>query len=122
MADDNSGRETYTTNVYKTDIDNVSFLGNTHIDNVVSSLLAIGTELWMTRKRLHVVEGVVGKNGITPEQVEKYEPTEDEKALWEAEREQMVKRLYAHGGRTDKYTFLSEFEDQSFQERARRYL
>ena len=112
MANDNSGRKTYTTNVYTADIDAVSFLGNTHIDNVVTALLAMGAELWTTRKRVHVLESVLRKNGITPEQVEKYEATEDEQASWKAEREQMVERLYGHFGRSDKYTFLSEFEDK----------
>ena len=33
MAEGKQGRKTYTTNVYKTSIDNVSFLGNPHVDN-----------------------------------------------------------------------------------------
>ncbi|MBT5239078.1 MAG: hypothetical protein HOL61_00660 [Rhodospirillaceae bacterium] len=114
MADEKKDkRETYTTNFYKADIDKVSFLGSPHMDNVVTTLMAIGNELWTNRKRIHVLESVMAEKGVTSEMVEKYEPTEDQKAAWLKEREVLVERLYAHFARdADEYEFTSDWEDK----------
>lgn len=112
MADGNGKHKTYATNFYKTDIDNVSFLGNPHIDNIATTLMAMGNELWTNRKRIHVLESVMRDKGVTADLIEQYVPTEEERARWAKEREVLVERLYAHFARVDEYEFSSEWKDK----------
>ena len=112
MADGKTKRETYTTNFYKTDIDNVSFMGDTHIDNIATTLLAIGNELWTNRKRIHVLESVMKDKGVTADMIEQYQATDEEKAAWGKEREVLVERLYSHFARVDEFEFSSDFKDK----------
>ncbi|MFL2771430.1 MAG: hypothetical protein ACJZ9F_10505 [Rhodospirillaceae bacterium] len=112
MAESNAKRETYTTNFYKTDIDNVSFMGNPQIDNIATTLLAIGNELWTNRKRIHVLESLLKDKGVTAEMVENHRASEEEKAAWAKEREVLVERLYAHFARVDEYEFSSDFKNK----------
>ena len=112
MAEGDKDRKTYATNFYKTDIDNVSFLGNPHIDNIATTLLAMGNEIWTNRKRMHVIESIMKDKGITAEMIEQYQPTEEEKATWAKEREVMVERLWSHFARVDKFDFADDWDDE----------
>lgn len=111
MAKEKAEREGYTTNVYKTDVNEVSFLGHPQIDNLAMAVVAIGAELWSTRKRLLVLESVIDNEGVR-DKVERYEPTEEEQARWSAERREMIERLYGHFTRTDQFDFLSDFDKE----------
>lgn len=110
MADEPTDRKTYTTNVYKTDVEEVSFLGHPHIDNLAMAVVAIGAELWSTRKRLLVLESVIDSENLH-EKVERYVPSAEEDARWSAERKEMIERLYGHFTRTDQFEFLSDFDE-----------
>jgi len=112
MAEGKQGRKTYTTNVYKTSIDNVSFLGNPHVDNIATTLLAMGNEIWSNRKRMYVMESLLKEKGISADVIEQYVPSEEEKAAWKAEREVMVERFYSHFARVDEYQFSSDWDDE----------
>ena len=112
MADGNGKHKTYATNFYKTDIDSVSFLGNPHIDNIATTLMAMGNELWTNRKRIHVLESVMRDKGVTADLIEQYKPTDEERAAWAKEREVLVERLYSHFARVDEYEFSSEWKDK----------
>jgi hypothetical protein len=90
MAAPDPKRPTYATEAIPSDVKNGLFLGNAALDNVVSCVIAMGAELWSTKRRLHVMEAVMAKNGITPEMIEKYVPTEAEKAAWESDRDRFV--------------------------------
>ena len=112
MAEGNEGRKTYTTNVYKTSVDNVSFLGNPHIDNIATTLIAMGNEIWTNRKRTYVLESLLKEKGISADMIEQYVPTDEEKAAWQAEREVMVERLWAHFANTIEYDFADDWDDE----------
>lgn len=111
MAKENKAQETFTTNVYKTDANEVSLLGHAQIDNLATAVVAIGAELWATRKRLLVLESVIDSEGMH-EKVERYSPTEEETERWDAERREMVERLYGHFARTDQFEFTSDFDNE----------
>lgn len=89
-------RQTYASDFIKGDTDQAVFLGNPHIDNLMTVVIALGAEIWSDRQRLRIVESLMAKKGkVTPEMVEQYVPTEEERAGWQKEREEMVKRVYA---------------------------
>ena len=44
-------------------------------------VIALGAEIWSDRQRLRIVEKLMASKGkVTPEMVEQYMPTEEEKA------------------------------------------
>ena len=90
MAAQDSKRPTYATDAIPSDVRNGLFLGNAALDNVVSCVIAMGAELWSTKRRLLVMQAVMAKKGITSEMIEKYVPTEAEKAAWESDRDRFV--------------------------------
>ena len=49
-------RPTYTTEFLKTDVDKVTFYKDPMIDNIVTSILALGSEIWANQRRTLVVE------------------------------------------------------------------
>jgi len=101
MADSNKPvRKTYASDYIKSDTDSAVFLGNAHIDNLMTVVIALGTEIWTDRQRVRIIEKLLASNGkVTAQMIEKYMPTEEEKAEWQSEREAMVKRVYSVLGR-----------------------
>ncbi|MCB1624576.1 MAG: hypothetical protein KDI32_08310 [Pseudomonadales bacterium] len=83
-------RQTYTVEAIPSDVKNGVFLGNPMLDNLVSCVIAMGSEMWTTKRRLKVLEAVMSKAGVTSEMVEKYQPTEQELAAWEQERGRFI--------------------------------
>ncbi|MXZ26964.1 MAG: hypothetical protein F4222_09635 [Gammaproteobacteria bacterium] len=78
------------------DTDAAIFLGNPHIDNLMSVVIALGAEIWADRQRIKVIERLMETEGMaTTEMVEAYVPTDAEKEAWEAERMEMVERVYS---------------------------
>ncbi len=78
------------------DTDAAIFLGNPHIDNLMSVVIALGAEIWADRQRIKVIERLMETEGMaTAEMVESYVPTDAEKDAWEAERMEMVERVYS---------------------------
>ena len=75
MAAPDPKHPTYATEAIPSDVKNGLFLGNTALDNVVSCVIAMGAELWSTKRRLHVMQAVMAKNGIPSELTEKYART-----------------------------------------------
>jgi coenzyme F420-reducing hydrogenase delta subunit len=90
MSSPAKNRPTYTVEAIPTDIANGILLGNSSIDKIVSCMIAIGTELWATQRRLKVIEAVMAKNGITHEMIEQYVPSAEEAAAWERDRDRFV--------------------------------
>ena len=77
------------------DTDSAVFLGNPHIDNLMSVVIALGAEIWADRQRMKVVERLLETEGkATTEMIEAYVPTAAEKEAWETERMAMVERVY----------------------------
>lgn len=78
------------------DTDAAIFLGNPHIDNLMSVVIALGAEIWSDRQRIKVIERLMETEGkATAEMVGAYVPTDAEKEAWEAERMEMVERVYS---------------------------
>jgi hypothetical protein len=79
----------------KHDTDSAVFLGNPHLDNLMTVVIAIGAEIWADRQRLRVIERLLERGAkVTPQAIEQYVPTDEERAAWQTEREAMVKRVY----------------------------
>ena len=88
-------RPTYTTEHIKSDADSAVFLGNPHLDNLMTVVIALGAEIWSDRQRLRIVERLLEQHGhVSREMIEQYVPSPQERKLWESERESMVRRVY----------------------------
>ncbi|MBM3514872.1 MAG: hypothetical protein FJX59_14345 [Alphaproteobacteria bacterium] len=80
----------------KHDADNMVLLGNPHIDNLLTMVIALGAEMWQGQQRMKIMEALLTKHGkVTTEMIEQYVPTEAEAAKWAAERKAMVDRIYS---------------------------
>jgi hypothetical protein len=92
---DKPERKTYTSDFIKSDTDRAVILGSPIVDNVVSAMMALGTEVWSIRRRQKVIESLLAKHGaITADMIEKYVPTTEETAQWQAERDAFVKLMF----------------------------
>ena len=84
----------------KHDADNMVLLGNPHIDNLLSIVVALGAEIWTGQQRARITEALLTKHGkVTTEMIEQYVPTAEEQAKWAGERKAMVDRIYSVMGR-----------------------
>lgn len=98
----------YTTDYIKSDYDNMTFLGNPHIDALTSALQAIGAEVWTSRRRLYVIEALMEKKlAVTPTSIQGYIPTKEEELRWKADRDRMVSGIYAPFLRAGEVSFPS---------------
>ncbi len=98
MADDKkTGERTKAASDYiKADTDNAVFLGNAHIDNLMTIVIAIGSEIWADRQRSRIMEHLLSTKGkVTTEMIEQFVPTDAQKTAWAAERDAMTKRVYS---------------------------
>jgi hypothetical protein len=72
-----------------------AFFDNPAIDNLIAVVLELGSELWVQRERMRVLEKLLAQKGIvSAELIEQYQPTEAEMAQARIERDQFVGRLY----------------------------
>jgi hypothetical protein len=79
----------------KGDTDSAVFLGNAHIDNLMTVVIAMGAEIWSDRQRVRIIERLLETQGkVTRELIEQYTPSAEERKAWEGERDAMVKRVY----------------------------
>ncbi|MBM3512118.1 MAG: hypothetical protein FJX59_00215 [Alphaproteobacteria bacterium] len=110
MAETKGNRPTYATDFITTDIEKVTFFGNVHIDNMMTTLLAMGNELWVQRKRQHILEALLAEKGVKPEAIEKYVATPAQEQAWAKERDVLVARLWSHHDKnTGEYNFASDW-------------
>jgi hypothetical protein len=93
MAD--KDKPTYAAEYVKGDWNNAVFLDSVHADSLTSVVLSLGTELWMTRRRLLVLEKLLEKkNLVARTETEAYEPTAAEQVAWDAERDDFISRIF----------------------------
>jgi flavodoxin len=90
MAETKFTRPTYAAQAIPSDIKNVTFLGNPVMDNLVSSMIAMGTEVWTLRRRMKVMEAVLEKKGVTTEMLESYVPSAEQEAAWGKDRDRFI--------------------------------
>lgn len=78
------------------------FLNNVALDNVMSTVIALGSEFWALQKRMNVMETLLEENGsVSKEMVEAYRPTEEQAAAWEEQRDRFINRVYGFLQNTD---------------------
>ncbi|MEE8307634.1 MAG: hypothetical protein V3R81_10240 [Gammaproteobacteria bacterium] len=85
-----SDRPTYASDYMKGDSDQVAFLGNPVLDNLVTTVIALSSEVWANRRRDLVVERLLAEKGISQEMIEGYRPTPEDTAAWEKERNRFI--------------------------------
>jgi hypothetical protein len=94
MADDKT-RPKAAMDYIKGDTDSAVFLGNPHIDNLMTIVIAMGAEIWADRQRNRIIEHLLETKGkVTKAMIEAYVPTEEQKQAWADERDTMTKRVY----------------------------
>ena len=89
------GHDTFAIDFVKTDTDQQVWLGSPHMDNLVSVVIALGSELWATKQRQIIAEKLAEKGiAATHAAIETYQPSDEEEAEWEAERQALASRMY----------------------------
>ena len=89
-TDVKSERPTFASDFIKSDVEQAVFLGNPVLDNLVTSLVAVCSELWANRRRTRILESLLAEKGISHEMIEGYLPSEQEEAAWQAERDHFI--------------------------------
>ncbi|MCP5327767.1 MAG: hypothetical protein H7A18_07070 [Sinobacteraceae bacterium] len=109
MAAADPKRPTYAVEAVPSDIKNGLFLGNPALDNLMSCVIAMGAEVWATKRRLHVMEALMAKKGITEEMLEQYVPSAAERAAWDADRNRFVELTFGALGNEPYRSIGSSF-------------
>ncbi|MEQ8508600.1 MAG: hypothetical protein RIF37_07560 [Rhodospirillaceae bacterium] len=110
MAKLKTTRPTYATDAIPSDITDASYLGNPVLDNLVSTVIAMGTEMWATKRRLKVVEAVLEEKGVTSEMIEQYVPTDEQNAAWEVDRDRFIDLAFGPLAHTSSTHFSADFK------------
>lgn len=93
---DMDNRKTYAADYFKGDYEKAVYLDSVHADNLMTAFLGLGAEHWALRRRVMVLEKFMREaKVIDPALVEAYEPTPEEKVVWEAERDDFIERTFA---------------------------
>ncbi len=90
-----SDRPGYTSDFIPSDIEKGVFLGNPMLDNMMASMIALGTEMWSMRRRMKVLEAVLEQKGVTQEMIEQYVPTAEQEAAWKKDRDRFIDLTYS---------------------------
>ena len=103
MANDNKRHPTYATDFIKADSDQAVFLGNPLFDNMMTSMIALGAEVWSNRRRMRIIERLLEEHGsVTNEMIEAYLPSDEENAALKAERDSFIQRTFGSLARDTK--------------------
>ena len=77
-----------------------AFFEQDGMDQMLSMLLELAAELWVVRERLFMVEGVLGQQGVpVREAVERYVPSEQERAELAKMRADLTAQMFRTLGR-----------------------
>jgi hypothetical protein len=109
MANAESTHPTFASDAIPSDVKNAVFLNNPIMDNLVSCMIAMGTEVWATKRRMKVLEALLSKKGVTPDMIETYEPTAEEKADWEKDRDRFIDLTLGSFGNAGFRSFAADF-------------
>lgn len=75
---------------------NPAYFENEVIDHLISIVLELGAQLWVTRDRLAMVEEqLAGKGLLSLKELDEGRPSEALQARLKAEREAMIQQVYA---------------------------
>jgi flavodoxin len=96
MTPSSSERPTHAAEYIKGDWDKSVFLGNPHVDNLMTAFIGLGGEHWALQRRLMVIEKLLETRcGIGAAEIEGYLPTEEDQRLWERRRDDFIERVFA---------------------------
>jgi hypothetical protein len=109
MAKLETDRPTYTVDAIPSDIKDAVFLGNPILDSLVSSIIAMGTEMWATKRRLKVIEALMEEKGVTNEMIEQFVPSDAQTATWETDRDRFIDLTYGPLAYPGKTPFSADF-------------
>ena len=102
-------RPTYASDFIPSDVERAVFLGNPILDNMMTSLIALGAEVWSNRRRMKVVEALLAEKGVTAEMIETYMPTAEQDAEWQKDRDRFIDLTYGPLAYTGKTPFSADF-------------
>ena len=88
-------RPTYASDFIPSDVERAVFLGNPILDNMMTSLIALGAEVWSNRRRMKVVEALLEEKGITNAMIEQFMPTSEQEAEWQKARARFIALTYS---------------------------
>jgi hypothetical protein len=95
MAENKTKRPEYTADFIKTDADKAVMTGNPHIDNLMTTVVALGAELWASRRREAILEKMLEEKGvINRAKMEAYVPSKADAEAEDKERDAFIKRIY----------------------------
>ena len=93
-------RQTHAIEFVKGDWDKAQYLPDPHVDNLTAVVMGLGTEFWAMRRRMMVIESLLEQNKVVNRAaIEAYRPSEAESAAWNAERDDLIDRVFAVLGR-----------------------
>lgn len=71
------------------------FLDQRSIDPLMSVVIALGSEFWAMQRRLLVIETLLdGQGSVTRDAIERFTPSAEQAAAWEALRDRYIRRVY----------------------------
>lgn len=74
---------------------NPVYFENPMIDALVSVTMELGAAQWVQHERLPIMEKLLSEKGlVTTEMIEKYAPTDEERAATKKARDEFIGRLY----------------------------
>ncbi len=88
-ASGKDNRETYVSPPVPYDFGARELLGNPALNNVVTCMVAMGAEMWATKRRLAALEALLEGKGVSLS-VSDYVPTEAQEQEWAAERDRFL--------------------------------
>lgn len=96
MAEAKTDRSGKATDFIKMDWATARYVDDQNVDNLLSVVVSLGTELWAVRRRQMALESLLNKSGtVTKQMIESYEPSEAERIAWAAERDDTIERIYS---------------------------
>lgn len=108
-------RPGYAADFIKTDATRASFHDDPHVDNLMIIAYALATEFWAERERSRVVESLLSQGKkVTAEAIEKYVPSAEQKAQWQADQDETIQRVFGVLTRT---LTRREFAEPRFEDR-----
>ncbi len=89
---DNPG---YTADFIKSDTDRATFMDDPALDHLMTALVSVSTEIWVQARRMKIVERLLEDHGkVTQEMIESYQPSAEEEAAWQSERDRFIERTF----------------------------
>ena len=112
MASSEKKHPEFHTDHIKSDVDQVSFMGNMALDNMMNTLMALGAEVWSHRRRMAIIERLLEDKGtVSQADIEQYMPTPEEAEHLQSERDAFIERTFGFMARSGDLSLGSKRED-----------